>query len=679
MKKTHTAKSRPASKPAGSTLAVTWTEQKALWLILIPVLTFIVYNSVTSFDMTNWDDKHYLKEQPIVRGLTTEHVKQMFTTKVLASYNPIVLMTFAFDYDMARLKPGWCHGINMFFHILNALLVFACMKKLRFRNSESGMIALLFAIHPFASEAVAWIASRKDVVYAFFFFLSWYFYLSYRDSKKTFQFVLSLLFFTLSLFSKVQAITLPLVLIISDYLLDREWKTKAIINKIPFLLLSITFGIVALSGSTFAADKYAQPLSFGYKAIYSIIAYGLYIGKIYFPFWQTAIYTFPEPGSSGLYAMLAAGAILTGLVITLLIVRFKSAPRVAAGILFFSVNIFIVLHMVAVNSALIYERFIYIADIGIFMTLFGADEVNPNWKKFRVWYVPVFIIVCGILTMQRIQVWKNSDSLWTDVIAKNPNAADAHTNRGQYFASIGDEQKALEDYNESIRLKPNKPDGYNNRSIIYFNRKDWKHSLEDNLNVLRVDSTHTDGLVNRGAIYFNMDLLDSAIYYYGKALAVSPRHAKAYYDRGASYYKQGKYKESIADYEMAIKIIPDYADAFAYLALDYVQLGDYEKSELAILSSEKYNPTSGARQMCSNELIHKGNVAYAGGQEQQALDQYLRAGEIWPQNSEAYYNVGGIYLMRKDIQSARKYWKKTLEINPSHPAAKDWLMKTGGE
>lgn len=628
--------------------------------------------------MTNWDDKHYLKEQPIVRGVTQAHVKSMFTQKVLASYNPIVLFTYAIDYDYARLKPGWCHGVNMLFHILNAILVFACMRKLRFKNSQAGMISLLFALHPFASEAVAWIASRKDVVYAFFFFLSWYFYLRYKESNSKTQYVISILFFTLSLFSKVQAITLPLVLIVSDYMLSGEWKWKGLLNKIPFLALSVTFGMIALAGSTFAADKYSIPLSFTDKILYSIMAFGLYVGKVYFPFYQTAIYLFPEIGSQAYWTLAAVGAAIVGLVIYLLIVRFKTAPRVAGGILFFSVNIFIVLHLVAVNSALIYERFIYIADLGIFMTFFGADQVNESWKGFRKYFVPLFIVFCAVSTVSRIQVWKNSETLWTDVISKTPKAADAYTNRGQYFAGLGNSDRALADYNESIRLKPNKPDGYNNRSIIFFNRKDWPNALSDNLNVLRVDSTHTDGLVNRGAIYFNMERYDSAIYYYNKAILVSPRHAKAYYDRGAAYYKIGNYEQSITDYKEAIKIIPDYADAYAYLSLAYVQLGKFEECELAILSSEKYNPQSAARQMCSNEMIHKGNVAYQSKDEAGALMAYEKATEIWPQNAEAFYDLGGIYLMRKDLAKAKFYWLKTLEINPSHAEAKGWIQRMGG-
>ena len=652
---------------------------KWIWLLIIPVLAFLVYQSVTTFDATNWDDKAYLQETPMVRDLNMEKTKSIFTKKVLNSYNPIVLLTFAYDHKMAKLKPEWCHSVNLFFHIMNAILVFICMRKLRFKTNHAGIIAILFALHPLATEAVAWIAGRKDVVYLFFFLFSWKFYLDFFHLKKNIFLVASLLFFVLSLLSKVQAITLPFILIASDLMLDQKFDKKRLLNKIPYVILSLVFGIIAISGSgELMADKYSVPFTIFDKLVYSVMAFGLYFVKIIFPFHQIAIYQFPKAGSSEFVVDLIIGIIAVVSIIIGFVISFKKNPRLAAGLLFFAVSVFPVLHLVAVNSALIYERFVYLADIGIFIAVFALIEQIPKQEK-RLSYIMIAVCVLFTgLTYARIPVWKNSISLWTDIIEKDPTAADAYTNRGQYYESINEYDKAFLDFSECVKLQPNKPQGYHNRAVSYFHKSDFKNALLDNQHVLDIDPKHTDALVNRGAIFFNMDQNDSAIFYYKKALEVSPGLAKTYYFLGSSYFKLKDFNSAAKNYKKATELITDFSDAYVYLAVSYVHLGKIQEAEFAINAAEKYTPNSAARTMCSNELIQLGNAAYRNGQVDAAFDYYKESASIMPTNAESYFNLGGIYLVRHDIVRARENWKKTISLNPGHVEANNWLQKTGG-
>ena len=407
-----------------------------LWIIIIPILVFIVYRSVLNFDLVNWDDKRYLKETPVIRGITLDNIESMFTTKVLRSYNPLVLLSFAFDYEIARLDPSWCHAVNLVFHMINALLVFVCMKKMRFRVEVAGLISLLFALHPLAVEAVAWIAGRKDVLYGFFYLLAIISYLNFQKTKAKFQYVLCLLLFICSLLSKVQAITFPFILIVLDYIINKEWRWKYFANKIPFIILSIVFGLIAISGSTMMADKYSMPVNFGDKIIYSAMAFGLYFQKLIFPFSQSAIYSFPVSGSSEYFNYLIRGIVTIALMTAGVIYSFKKAPAVSGGILFYVISIFIVLHVVAFNSALIYERFIYLADIGLFISLLNLDLIFPRVKNYTIKSSAVLLVIFMILTYNRVFIWKNSETMWSDTILKNPGSFEAYNNRGMVFLIV---------------------------------------------------------------------------------------------------------------------------------------------------------------------------------------------------------------------------------------------------
>lgn len=648
-------------------------------LVAVMILTCFVYQGVTKFDSTNWDDKAYIKEAPLVRDINFEKVKEIFTSKFMLSYNPVVLLTFAFDFEMAKLKPGWSHGVNLFFHLSNVLLLFFCLRQLRFKDVSALIITFLFAIHPLATEAVVWIAGRKDVVYLFFFLLSWLSYLRYYHTEKKLYLIASILFCAISLLSKVQAITLPFVLIISDLMLDKKFEVKRLINKIPFLILAFLIGLFAISGEgELIADKFSVPLSFLDKVLYSIIAFGLYVVKILLPFDQIAIHRFPESGSSDYIIGLITGIITLALAIGSIFLAYKKNPRFAGSLLFFMICIFPVLHIVAVNSALIYERFTYLACVGIFMAIFSLLENKPALeKKFSFVLVAIGIMFTG-LTYARIPVWKNSLSLWNDIIEKDPEVPTSYMNRGQYYEAIGEMDKAFSDFSEVIKLAPHRPDGYHNRAVIYYQKNDIANALLDNEKAILNDPENSDALVNRGDLYFNLNKNDSAILFYKKAIAVHPNHAKAYYDCGSAYFKMADYNNAVANYKKAIEIIPDFHDAFVYMALSYASLDSIQQAKLALNEADKLISNSAGRTLVSTQLVKLGNVAFAKNQVEESARLYTTAIEINPSNAEAYYNLGGIYFFRKNVQLARENWQKALDLKPDYSDAKVWLQRIGG-
>ena len=645
-----------------------------LGMTIILIFTFFVYHSVTTFDSTNWDDKAFMQEAPLVRDINLEKIKQIFKEKFLKSYNPVVLLTFAFDYEMSKLKPAWSHGVNLFFHLSNIVLLFFCFRLLKFKNQFALILTFIFAIHPLSTEAIAWIAGRKDVVYLFFFLFSWMSYLKFYRTKKAIYFILSVLFFVISLLSKVQALTLPFILIISDLMLDNKFELKRLRNKIPFILLSLVFGIIAISGGgELVADKYAESFSIFDKLIYSVMAFGKYLVMVLLPFNQIAIHQFPVLGTSKYTIDLIVGIFSIICVATVFIRTYKKNPRVAGGVLFFVVCIFPVLHIVAVNSAIIYERFTYLAAIGIFMAIFAFLEKKPRYEIGISYTIICLGLMFSVLTYARIPVWKNSISLWSDVIKKDPTVPAAFMNRGQYYEQTGETDKAFNDFTEVITLAPKRPDGYHNRAVIYFQKKDMINALLDNEKALLIDPENTDALVNRGDLYFNLNKNDSAIMFYKKAISISPDFAKAYYDCGSAYFKLGNHKAAIENYTKAISIIPDFHDAFVYMAISYINIDSVTEAKLAINKAEQILPNSAGRTMVSSELLKLGNSAFAKNKIEESLRLYLLAAEISPSNAEAYYNLGGIYFYKKNNNLAKENWQKALKLKPDYSDARIWL------
>jgi hypothetical protein len=115
------------------------------------------------------------------------------------------------------------------------------------KTTTATIVAILFAIHPMSVEAVSWISARSSSMYVFFYVLALISYVQYHKNNFSFKYLgLTALFFILSLFTKAQAVTLPVLLFAIDYYYARKISMKMAMEKIPFFILSVIFGLITL-------------------------------------------------------------------------------------------------------------------------------------------------------------------------------------------------------------------------------------------------------------------------------------------------------------------------------------------------------------------------------------------------------------------------------------------------
>ena len=266
-----------------------------LYLLLACILTFVVFLPTLFNGFINFDDPQYISENPIVQSFNSFNLKQIFTSPFVGNYQPITMLTYMVDHALLGLNPKIYHFTNLIFHLLNVIVLYFIFLRVNFNTTTSLIAALLFGIHPLHVESVAWIAARKDVVYAFFFFLSILFYLKYIQQQKKQFYAISILLFILSVLSKAQAVVLPVVLFLFDYILKRKLNKQTILEKIPFFAVSIAFGIMAIMIQRNAGAVQ----TFSYFPLYQRIlfaCYGLanYFYKIILPIDLSIFYPYPE-------------------------------------------------------------------------------------------------------------------------------------------------------------------------------------------------------------------------------------------------------------------------------------------------------------------------------------------------------------------------------------------------
>ncbi len=533
-------------------------------IILIAVTVFVSYlPSIQNDFVTTWDDGLYVTNNPLILDLSPKGVQNIFRTPVAGNYHPITILSLAINYRIGGFNPAGYHLTNLIIHIGSSILVFVFIRALMRNKSGVALItAMLFGIHPMHVESVAWISERKDVLYTFFFFTSLIAYTRYIDNRSRPAYYLITIFsFLLAVLSKAVAVTLPVVFLLVDYFLGRRISKKAILEKVPFFLLSIAFGLIAIKCQAQVGTISKVDGSYIHKIVYASYGFIAYIYKMFYPMNLSAYYPYPS-GALPRYFFLFP--ILSITIVAAAAWSLRYTKLIAFGLGFYFVTVALVLQFMPVGEALIADRYSYVPHVGLmFMVgaLFGRVSQIQGQRKSRqkllAAVIPTsLVLILSAMTYHRSSVWKNSETMWSDVVRKHPTVALAFNNRGNYYLEVDVLDKALTDFNQALSLKPNYYDAHINRGRYYFAKNNLESALNDFNKAISINSMKVEGYNNRGGANFQLGRYESALKDFEKVIEMDSAHDKAYHNVGAIYHNLGKMNQAIENYNRALAINP---------------------------------------------------------------------------------------------------------------------------
>lgn len=181
--------------------------------------------------------------------------------------------------------------------------------------------------------------------------------------------------------------------------------------------------------------------------------------------------------------------------------------------------------------------------------------------------------------------------------------ADALYKRAEVYRARRDYPRAIQDYNELLRLTPDGESASDrqfksrwvvDRGLAYVGRKRYDQAIADFTEALRLDPENTDAFYHRGQTYERKGNYDQAIKDYGEAIRTNPKEDAAFLSRGSAYLDKGHYDKAIDDFTEALRLTANVtspwmelnianrrirATTFGLRALAYVEKGDCARAE----------------------------------------------------------------------------------------------------
>jgi protein O-mannosyl-transferase len=561
----------------------------ALFIVVITFISF--FPALKGGFMQTWDDEKYVTGNPMVKELTAGTVKQMFTKQVNGSYVPLPLLTFAIEYKLFGESPMPFHMTNLLLHILCTLLVFKILRLLKLDLVYAAFGALLFAVHPMKVESVAWITERKDVLFSAFYLGAVITYIQYitESPQKPRFLAYSILLFLGSLFSKIEAVTLPVTLLLIDYLLQRPFRVKLLTEKIPYFILSLFFGLLGLyiiyRIGLHIPDylKTEKALGFTDRLFFGLYAITGYIIKFFVPYSQSAMYPYPVMTGMTMAWIRYINPLVIVALIFLVVYSARKTLVAAFGMLFFLVNIFFLLQIVSVGSGFFADRYTYIPYIGlIYIVLWFAQETvhKAAGRKFLVLGIlSVFAAVFIVMTFTRCKVWKDGVSLWSDVISRYPGTSmESYVNRGISYTVTQEWDKAMDDYTTALSIGPVSAGVYADRGIVYGFTNQPEKAVADFSRAVELDPKNAKALFNRGVTYGNMGQTDSAIIDFRKVLTLDQVNVSAYSALCILLFEEKRFDTCMILAEKGVKLDPYRSELYAIIGNCELETGAPEKA-----------------------------------------------------------------------------------------------------
>lgn len=503
------------------------------WQIAIIASTILLlYFRTFSYDFIGLDEQSLLEDKRSfnkeISNIPQAFKQHAFQIENRASspgaskyYRPMLTVSFILDELFSKEGFTFYRFTNVLIHFLACIGLLFVLQQLNIPRELAFFFAMLFAVHPLLTQAVAWIPGRNDSLVCVFILWSFYFLASPTPPKEgSRRLFLHILFFTLALFTKENAVVF--VALCSFYIFIIQPKNFTQRNK---LILFACYGgifltwFLARKGAIGDLSSTSLPFGEGRGGVAPLLFQ--YFQKTILPLNLSAMSTVSDT-NYGL-ALLAFGAFGASLYFT------KNIPwkEIGFGLAWF-VLFFLPTMLFSYFEGM--EHRSYLPMVGLLIA-FAHTEPLLNLvrtpQKLMIAFGSVILIFSAI-TFTRVPAFASELSYWENAFHSSKHSAVVCRDYGVILTKTGEYEKAEKAYLEGIKRDPKAILIHYNLGVLYFKAKQFEQAEYQLQQELLLDSTGNPMTYHiLGVICKQTGRMENAVGMWQKALLVSPRFQPA--------------------------------------------------------------------------------------------------------------------------------------------------------
>lgn len=416
---------------------------RRLGLVIFIIAALIYLNSLSNGFV--WDDTPIISQNRLLTGL--ENLPRLIASPDSAPgigttyYRPVTYLSFFVNRMTGGENPFGFHLVNILLHAAVSLALFALITLLFGDRLLAFLAAILFATHPINSETVNFLSGgRNTLLSALFALLTFIDYVKGRSRR-------SLLWFSLSVFSKEFGLVLPLMLYAHDRLVSRERKPfGAYAPYIAVVVLYLAARTVVLKGAgTLDLEILGDRL--------------LFVPRQFADYLRVLLFSVvPQlPGRTELPLALDGGAGIAALILIgagVFFYRFRSFPVVRFAGFWLLLFFLPVSNILPIGYTLMADRYAYFMSMAVSLLIaFALLSVFRNRQK-AIAVAALMCIVFSVMVVRRNMVWRSDETLYRQMIVDSPDSSIGYYNLGLLLYEKGETEQALNHLQKAASTVP---------------------------------------------------------------------------------------------------------------------------------------------------------------------------------------------------------------------------------
>ncbi len=232
--------------------------------------------------------------------------------------------------------------------------------------------------------------------------------------------------------------------------------------------------------------------------------------------------------------------------------------------------------------------------------------------------------------------------------------------RAVFQVDRGNIDPALRDLMHALDLNQNDPQIYLLLSDIYFLLGKPHNSIDALQKALKIDPLNQTAFLKLSEIYLLKGEYPVAQKYAESAIRINRENAEAYYLKAISRLEIGDTTDALNMLQISARL-----DTLNYMT--FMQIASIYNSRNDTICKDYYVKALIVRPNDERTLYYLGMYYQEHADFENALQTYQILTDLYPNNINAIYNSGYIYLVElEDFKSAEQAFQEVIEINPNH-------------